>query len=79
MIKKTLLILITLVVCNGLLLAQEKKILTIEQAIEIGMQNSTAFRTSQFKVQAADAKASEVNTLGLPSLKLDGELLNAVE
>ncbi len=72
MIKKTLLILITLVVCNGLLFAQEKKILTVEQAIEIGMQNSKALRTSQFKVQAADAKASEMNTLGLPSLKFNG-------
>ena len=72
MIKKTLLILNTLVICTGLLLAQEKKILTIEQEIDIGMQNSKALRTSQFKVQAAGAKASEVNTLGLPSLKFSG-------
>ena len=54
------------------LLAQQKMSLTIEQAVQIGMDNSKALRTSQFKVQAADAKASEVNTLGLPSLKFNG-------
>ncbi len=72
MIRKTLLILIVIIVCTGLLLAQEKKLLTIEQAIQIGMDNSKQLRTSKFKVQAADAKASEVNTLGLPSLKFNG-------
>ena len=70
--NKTVLILIALVVWNGLLLAQERKILTVEQAIDIGMQNSKSLRTSQFQVQAAVAKASEVNTLGLPSLKFNG-------
>jgi outer membrane protein len=54
------------------LLAQQKMSLTIDQAVQIGMENSKALRTSQFKVQAADAKASEVNTLGLPSLKFNG-------
>ena len=54
------------------LLAQQKMSLTIEQAIQIGMENSKVLRTSQFKVQAADARASEVNTLGLPSLKFNG-------
>ena len=54
------------------LLAQQKQTLTIDQAIQIGMENSKALRTSQFKVDAADAKASETNTLGLPSLKFNG-------
>ncbi len=52
--------------------AQGKRSLTIEQAIQIGMENSKALRTSQFKVLSADAKASETNTLGLPSLKFNG-------
>ncbi|HVN48198.1 MAG TPA: TolC family protein [Bacteroidota bacterium] len=52
--------------------AQQKLSLTIEQAIQTGLENSKALRTSQFKVQAADAKASETNTLGLPSLKFNG-------
>jgi outer membrane protein TolC len=52
--------------------AQQKMPLTIEQAVQTGMENSKALRTSQFKVLSADAKASETNTLGLPSLKLNG-------
>jgi Outer membrane protein len=52
--------------------AQQKLTLTIEQAIQTGMENSKALRTSQFKVDAADAKASETNTLGLPTLKFNG-------
>ena len=54
------------------LLAQPKMSLTIEQAVQIGMENSKALRTSQFRVQAADAKASEVNTYDLPTIKLSG-------
>jgi outer membrane protein len=66
----TILILISLLTLP--VWAQQKLTLTIEQAIQTGMENSKALRTSQFQVQAADAKASEVNTLGLPSLKFNG-------
>jgi outer membrane protein len=52
--------------------AQQKLTLTIDQAIQIGLENSKALRASQFKVYAADAKASEANTYGLPSLKFSG-------
>jgi outer membrane protein TolC len=54
------------------LAAQPKTSLTIEQAIQIGMENSKALRTSQYKVQAADAKAAETNTLSLPAVKFAG-------
>ena len=54
------------------LLAQEKKTLTIEQAVQTGMENSKALRTSQFKVEAADARSSEANTYRLPTLKFNG-------
>jgi outer membrane protein TolC len=53
-------------------LAQQKMSLTIEQAVQIGMENSKALRTSQFKLEAADARSSEMNTLRLPSLKFNG-------
>ena len=53
-------------------IAQQKMSLTIDQAIQIGMDNSKALRTSQFKVDAADARASELYTFGLPSLKFNG-------
>jgi outer membrane protein TolC len=72
MINKIILISIALVMCVGLMPAQQKKTLTIEEAIEIGMENSKVLRTSQFKVDAADARSSEMNTLGLPSLKFNG-------
>jgi len=52
--------------------AQQKLALTIEQEIQTGLENSKTLHTSQFKLQAADARADEVNTLGLPSLKFNG-------
>jgi len=52
--------------------AQQKLSLTVEQAVQIGMENSKAIKTSQFKVIAADAKSGETNALGLPSLKFNG-------
>jgi outer membrane protein len=52
--------------------AQLKLALTIEQAIQTGLENSKTLHTSQFRLQAADAKANEASTLGLPSLKLNG-------
>jgi outer membrane protein len=52
--------------------SQEILSLTIDKAVEIGLQNSKALRTSQYKVVAADAKASETSALGLPSLKFNG-------
>jgi outer membrane protein len=52
--------------------AQQKLALTIEQAIQTGLENSKALHTSQFRLQAADARAGEAKTLGLPSLKFNG-------
>jgi outer membrane protein len=54
------------------LFSQQKMSLTIEQAVQIGLENSKALRTSQYKVTAADARASEANTYALPSLKFNG-------
>ena len=52
--------------------AQQKLALTIERAIQTGLENSKALHTSQFRLQAADARAGEASTLGLPSLKFNG-------
>lgn len=52
--------------------ARQKLTLTIDQAVQIGLDNSKSLRTSKFRVDAADAKASEANTYGLPSLKFSG-------
>ena len=51
--------------------AQEKLNLTIEQAIEIGLQNSKMLHSSLMKVKSAEAKMKESNALRLPSLKLN--------
>lgn len=52
--------------------AQQKLTMTLEQAVETGLANSKALHTSQFKLEAADAKASEIRTLGLPSVRFNG-------
>ena len=52
--------------------AQDTLSLSIDKAIEIGLENSKALKSSEFKVIAADAKASESDTYGLPSLKFQG-------
>jgi outer membrane protein TolC len=52
-----------------ILFAQEKKTLTIEEAIQLGLDNSNMLHISQNKVAAAEAKSSEVNANRLPSLK----------
>ncbi len=58
----------------GILSAQTSKhaSLTIDQALQIGLENSKTLKTSQFKVVAAEAKAYETDALGLPSLKFNG-------
>jgi outer membrane protein len=60
------------VLITGLSPAQQELNLSLEQALQIGLENSRALHTSQFKVEAADAKAGETHTMGLPSLKFSG-------
>ena len=50
--------------------AQEKLSLTVEQAVEIGLQNSKTLHSSLMKVKSAKAKLKEINAGRLPSLKL---------
>ena len=50
--------------------AQDKLSLTVEQAIELGLQNSKTLHSSLMKVKSSEARVSEVNALRLPSLKL---------
>jgi outer membrane protein len=51
--------------------AQGKLSFTVEQAIQTGLENSKALKSSQFKVIAAEAKTSEAGAAGLPSLKFN--------
>lgn len=51
--------------------AQDKLSLTLDRAIEIGLQNSKLLHSSLMKVKGAEAKVKEVSALRLPSLKLN--------
>lgn len=53
-------------------LSQEKLTLSIDQCIQIGLEKSKSLHASMMNVQMADARASEVNTARLPSLKFSG-------
>ena len=46
--------------------------LTVEQAVQIGLDNSKMLRQSASKVQYADARSAEVNASALPSIKASG-------
>ncbi|MDP3581394.1 MAG: TolC family protein [Ignavibacteria bacterium] len=59
-----------ILITASLSLAQEKLQLTVEQAIETGLQNSKMLHSSLMKVKGAEAKVKEANALRLPSLKL---------
>lgn len=50
--------------------AQEKLKLTIEQAVEIGLQNSKTLHASSMKVKSSEAKVKEIFASRLPSIKL---------
>ncbi len=67
---KIALILIMILQFGSSVFAQEKLSLTVEQAIEIGLQNSKSLHSSLMKVRSAEAKTKEINASRLPSLKL---------
>jgi outer membrane protein len=52
----------------SVLYSQSKK-LTLQESIELGIQNSKDLKISQSKLNSADAKISEVNSMFLPQLK----------
>jgi outer membrane protein len=51
--------------------AQEIRKLSLDESIQIGLQNSELIHSSKMKVNYAEARLSEVNTYRLPSLKLN--------
>jgi outer membrane protein len=66
--RKTVFILTTLFPLLGF--SQGKRAMSIEEAIQIGLENSKALHIASMKVLAADARTSEVSAARLPSLKL---------
>lgn len=63
--------LIVLLSISNAVNAQDKLSLTLDRAIEIGLQNSKLLHSSLMKVKGAEAKVKEVSALRLPSLKLN--------
>ena len=63
-------IMLLFILFNITINAQEKLSLTVEQAVEIGLQNSKLLHSSLMKVKGAEAKVREANAMRLPSLKL---------
>lgn len=66
MMKRLLLI----ALLPALALTQEKRALTIDDALHLGLQNSTLLHISEAKAMGADARSSEAFAARLPSLKL---------
>ena len=56
----------------GSALAQSRLPLTVDKAVELGIENSKTLHSSLMKVEYADAKAGEINASRLPSLKFSG-------
>ncbi len=52
--------------------AQQKQSLTVEQSIQIGLENSKSLHSSLMKVEAADAKSGETNASRLPTVRVGG-------
>ncbi len=70
--KRIVLGLATVLLFAGLTRAQGSIDLSIDQALQIGYEKSKGLHASLMKVQYADAKSSEANSMLLPSLKFGG-------
>jgi len=55
----------------GSLFAQER-VLTLQESLDIGLQNSKDLKISQSRINYSDAKLSEINSQFLPQFKLFG-------
>ena len=68
--KRFKVIIILLLVTSGVIFSQEKLSLTIDRAIEIGLENSKTLHSSYMNVKSYEAKEKETDASLLPSLKL---------
>lgn len=75
--KKILVLL--LVVFVPLRAAAQKKPLSLDQAVDIGLKNSPGLHASQMKLEAAAAKSKEVAAFRLPSLSFGGGYMRLSE
>jgi len=59
--------------------ANEKMVLSVEDCVRIGLDNSKILHASQMRVEAAEARASEAFTYRLPSLTLGASYMRLSE
>lgn len=71
-LKKILLYSCAAVLASLQLFAQDKLDLTLEKAVEIGLQSSKTIAISNSKVEAAKARADEADAAMYPTLRLNG-------
>ncbi|HTX19571.1 MAG TPA: TolC family protein [Bacteroidota bacterium] len=69
---RTVFIFIAGLVATGQAFAQQKLPLTLDDAIQIGLEKSKGIHASLMRVQYADARSSEASSLLLPSVKFNG-------
>ncbi len=69
---KTFIAVLTVVVAGLSQALAQTKMLTVEESVAIGLDNSRVLHASRMKSEYAAAKASEVSALLYPSLKLQG-------
>ena len=74
MFRKGITALVAAAVCLTLptVSAQQRRTLTIEESVRLGLENSKQIHSSKSAVQAADARVSELEASRLPSLKFTG-------
>ncbi len=70
--QRIILSLLVAVSCWSVSLSQEKRSLTVEQSIEIGLEKNKALHASRMSVEAAEARSSEANASRLPALRAYG-------
>jgi outer membrane protein TolC len=70
--KKLFFVMFTIIGASTISTGQQNLSLTVEKAIQLGLDNSKALHSSLMRLNYADAKAAEVNASRLPSLKFGG-------
>jgi len=61
-----------LIVSRSVSLVKEKKSLTLDEAIQLGLETSKSLRSSQMNILFAEAKSEEMLSLDLPTVKFSG-------
>ena len=55
--------------------AQEKRVLTLEEAVKLGIENSKSLKIDQAKIEQSTANLLEAKNRQLPELKVSGSYL----